>query len=69
MFARMAMTFLGVTGIAFYVRFLVGLWKESKPRSSGCWVRLRLGSAEPTLAELPLSLLREWNCWFYNLLT
>jgi hypothetical protein len=53
MFAKMAMTFLGMMGIAFYVRFLVALWKESKPRSSGYWLRLRLGSAEPTIAELP----------------
>jgi hypothetical protein len=25
----------------------------SKPRSSGYWVRLRLGSGETTIAELP----------------
>jgi len=53
MFAKMAMTFLCMTGIAFYVRFLVALWKERKSRSSGYWVRLRLGSGEPTIAELP----------------
>ena len=53
MFAKMAMTFLCMTGIAFYVRFLVALWKERTPRSSGYWVRLRLGSGEPTLSELP----------------
>jgi hypothetical protein len=53
MFAKMAMTFLGMTGIAFYLRFLVALWKESKPRSNGYWVRLRLGSGETTIAELP----------------
>jgi hypothetical protein len=53
MFAKIAMTFLCITSIAFYLRFLVALCKESKPWSSGYWVRLRLGSAEPTIAELP----------------
>jgi hypothetical protein len=53
MFAKVAMTFLCMTCVAFYVRFLMALWKESKPRSSGYWVRLTLGSGEPTIAELP----------------
>jgi hypothetical protein len=44
---------LGTAGIAFYVRFLVALCAERKPRSAGYGVRLRLGSGEGTTAELP----------------
>jgi hypothetical protein len=53
MFLKTVMTLLCTAGIAFYVRFLVALCKESQPRSSGSWVRLRLGSGEGTIAELP----------------
>jgi len=35
------------------MRFLVALCKERKPRSSGYWVRLRLGSGDGTIAEMP----------------
>jgi len=52
-FPKTVITLLCTGGIAFYVRFLVALSKESKPRSSGYWVRLRLGSGEDTIAELP----------------
>ena len=41
MFVRTVLTVLCTAGIAFYVRFLLGLWKERKPLSSGYWVRLR----------------------------
>jgi hypothetical protein len=44
-------TVLCTAGIAFYVRFLVALCKECKPRRIGYWVRLRLGSGEDALAE------------------
>lgn len=37
MFLKTVMTLLCAAGIAFYVRFLVALCKESKPRSSGYW--------------------------------
>jgi hypothetical protein len=47
------MTVLCTASIAFYVRFLVALCKECKPRSIGYWVRLRLGSGEDTVAEMP----------------
>jgi hypothetical protein len=47
------MTILCTVGIAFYVRFLVALWKEREPRSSGYWVRLRLSSGQDSIAELP----------------
>jgi len=53
MFLKTVMTLLCTAGVAFYVRFFAALCKESKPRSSGYWVRLRLGSGEATMAELP----------------
>jgi hypothetical protein len=53
MFFKTVLTLLCTAGIAFYMRFLVALCKESKSRSSGYWVRLRLGSGEGTVAELP----------------
>ena len=52
MFVTVVMTVLCTAGIAFYVRFLVALCKERKPRLIGYWVRLRLGSGEDTIAEL-----------------
>jgi len=53
MLVKMAMTLLCTAGIAFYVRFLVALWKDRKPRSGGYWVRLPFDSGEATIAELP----------------
>jgi hypothetical protein len=53
MFLKSVMTLLCTASVAFYVRFLAALCKESKPRPSGYWVRLRLGSGEGTIAELP----------------
>ena len=44
-------TVLCTAGIAFYVRFLVALCKECKPRLTGDWVRLSSGSGEDALAE------------------
>jgi hypothetical protein len=52
-FAKTVVTMLCAADIAFYVRFLVAQWKERKTLSSGYWVRLRLGSGEGTIAELP----------------
>jgi len=52
MFVTVVMTVLCTAGIAFYVRFLVALCKERKPRLIGYWVRLRLGSGEDTIVEL-----------------
>jgi len=46
------MTVLCTAGIAFYVRFLVALCKECKPRRIGFWVRMRLGSDEESMGEL-----------------
>jgi hypothetical protein len=48
MFLKTVMTVLCMAGIAFYVRFLVALWNEREPRSSGYWVRLRVGSGGDT---------------------
>ncbi len=53
MFAKMAMTLPCTAGIAFYVRFLVALCNNRKPRSGGSWVRLRFSSGEATIVELP----------------
>jgi hypothetical protein len=44
-------TVVCAAGIAFYVRFLVALCKECKPRLIGHWVRLHLGFGEDALAE------------------
>lgn len=44
-------TVLCTAGIAFYMRFLVALCKECKPRLTGYWVRLGRGSGEDALAE------------------
>ena len=52
MFVMAVMTVLCTAAIAFYVRFLVALCKECKPRRIGYWVRLRLGSGEDEIAEL-----------------
>jgi len=38
-------------GIAFYVRFLVALCREYKPRLTGYWARLGRGSGEDAFAE------------------
>ena len=53
MFVKTVMMVLCTAGIAFYVRFLVALCKEYKPRSVGYWVRLRNGPHEDTIAEVP----------------
>jgi hypothetical protein len=52
MFVMAAMTLLSTAGIAFYIRFLVALCKECKPRRIGYWLRMRLGSGENAIAEL-----------------
>jgi len=52
MFVTGVMTVLCTAGVAFYVRFLVALCKECKPRRIGYWVRLRVGSGEDAIAEL-----------------
>jgi hypothetical protein len=44
-------TVLCAAAIAFYVRFLIALCTECKPRLIGYWVRV-LGSGEKTIAEL-----------------
>ena len=53
MFVKTGMTMLCTVGIAFYVRFLVALWKEREPRASGYWGRLRLRYVDDSIAELP----------------
>ena len=53
LFVKTLMIVLCTAGIAFYVRFLVALCNECKPRPVGYWVRLRLGSGESAIAEVP----------------
>jgi hypothetical protein len=52
MFVGVVMTVLCTAAIAFYVLFLAALCKERRPRSSGYWVLLRLGSGEDAGAEV-----------------
>jgi hypothetical protein len=53
MFVMALMTVLCTAGVAFYLRFLFALWRECKPRPVGYWIRLRLGSGEDTIVEMP----------------
>src|SRR5258707_5493460 len=53
MFLKTVMMLLCTAGAAFYMRFLVALWKDRRPHSGGYWVRLRFDSGEGALAELP----------------
>jgi len=53
MFVTAAITLLCTAGVAFYARFLAALCRECKPRQGGHWVRLRLGSGEDAVVELP----------------
>ena len=52
MFVHAVMAAMCVVAVAFYLGFLVGLFRECPRRVTGYWVRLRLGSGEDTLAEL-----------------
>ena len=52
MFVMALMTVLCTAGVAFYLRFLVALCRECKPRPIGYWIRLRLGSGEDTIVEM-----------------
>jgi len=45
------MTMLCLTGVAFYVRFLVALCMECKARWTFSWVRLHSGSKEYAIPE------------------
>lgn len=45
-------TVVGAAAVAFYVRFLVALCTECKPRLIGYWVRVRLNSRNTTIAEM-----------------
>ena len=53
MFVMALMTILCTAGVAFYLRFLFALCRECKPRPVGYWIRLRLGSGEDTIVEIP----------------
>lgn len=44
MFVTAVVTLLCAAGVGFYVRFLIALSKERKPRLGGHWMRLQLAS-------------------------
>ena len=56
MFLKTVMMLLCTAGTAFYMRFLVALWEERRPRSGGYWVRLRFDSSEGISVELDFPL-------------
>lgn len=41
MLVSTVMATVGGVGLAFYLRFLLALWKDSQPALIGYWVRLR----------------------------
>jgi hypothetical protein len=51
MLVMAVMTGLCTAGIAFYVRFLVALGGECKPRWIGYWMRLRLDARQSASGE------------------
>ncbi len=51
MIVNTVMIVLCTAAVAFYARFLMALCKESRSRSTGYWVRLRLSSPEDAIAE------------------
>jgi hypothetical protein len=53
MIAFTVMMVLCTASAAFYVRFLVALYKERRPRRFGHWVRLRIDDGEDAIVELP----------------
>jgi hypothetical protein len=53
MFLKTMTMLLCTASVAFYMRFLVALWKDRNPSSVFYWVRLRFDSCEETLAESP----------------
>jgi hypothetical protein len=52
MLVSVAMTALCVAAVAFYMRFLLALFKEYRPHSTGYWLRLRVSSSEGTVVEM-----------------
>jgi hypothetical protein len=52
MIVNTVMIVLCTAAVAFYARFLMALCKESRSRSTGYWVRLRLSPPEDAIAEL-----------------
>jgi hypothetical protein len=52
MLAVTVLTTLCAGGLGFYLRFLVALCKECKPRITEYWVRLRLTPKENTVVKL-----------------
>jgi hypothetical protein len=51
MFVSVVMTLLCTAAIGCYVRFLVDVFKESEPASTGYWTRLKLDAAREASTE------------------
>jgi hypothetical protein len=51
MFARLLRVVVCVAAAAFYLRFLIALWKEPERLPIGYWVRLRLTFATNEASE------------------
>jgi hypothetical protein len=52
MLVTAVMTIICAAGIGFYIRFLLALREEGKPRMGGYWMRLRLTSNAKNVVEL-----------------
>ncbi len=52
MFVSVAMTVLCMSAVAFYIRVLFALFKESQAHLIGYWLRLRPGSGVGTIVEM-----------------
>jgi len=52
MLAIAVVTVLCAAAVAFYVRFLVALRNEYRPRLTGYWMRLQVGARENAITEL-----------------
>jgi hypothetical protein len=58
MLAMSAITMFCTAGVAFYVRFLLALWKEIKPGLIAYWRLLRTGFEQKVTAVTPRPKLR-----------
>jgi hypothetical protein len=50
MLVTTAITLMCTAGVSFYLRFLVALCKECRPRRSGYWARIRFSHVEEEIA-------------------
>ena len=52
MLVSTVMATVGAVGVAFYLRFLLALWKDSKRGAIGYWVRLRTDAKEEDATDV-----------------